>query len=153
MISWSTYAWYRTAKSSQLARESLYIVTILFIFFGGNTADISQGFLILPLTTITVLYKQCIFQAYSLSVTDFVHFDQYLRNHQLHHLHKIFGDRNVLSRCVRPTMLRSTRLRPCGVSHPGPGLFLSVPCHLSSVFFSPQNWLCHFLSHSPDEDA
>lgn len=93
------------------------------LFFGGNTAGISQGFLILPLTTITMLYKQCIFQAYSSSVTDFVHFDQYLRNHQLHHLHKIFGDRNVLSRCIRSTMLRSTRLRPCGVSHLGLAYF------------------------------
>lgn len=70
-------------------------------FFGGNPAGISQGFLLVLLTTLTMLYKQCVFWAYSSCVTDLVHFDQYLCNHQLHHLHKIFGDRNVLSRCVR----------------------------------------------------
>lgn len=105
---------------------STWIFLHSYFFCGGNTNSTFQGFLILPLITISMLPNQCTFWTYSLSVTNFVPCDHCLPNHQLHQLHNVFGDCNLPSRYVRWTILHSTWLRPYGVSHPVPGSFLSV---------------------------
>lgn len=122
VLPWSTYAWHRTTKCS---RKHVNLFTQLLFLCWENCWHFSR------IPYIAINYDQhavnrCIFWTYSLPVTNFVPCDQYFPNHQLHQLHSVFGDHNLLSRYVRSTILNSTWLRPYAISHHVPGSFLSV---------------------------